>query len=233
MKMIRYVLAVMALIFTNPMVDAKLTIGFVKGSQKYQADDYSRAKIRKAFIEVNGESWFRSFVKDNLITGNIILALNIGKGDGIVIEGLRHIDSEQLVYIKEALDYLSSRNETLYYPINDGDKINTHLASDVVRKATKHRLIAGHPKGRMLTMLFDLRTSKLGDEYEEACMKNGCLNLKYMFEAKAYGKDNIRQKDIDLFVTYMIKADNDLLSNEIDEEVEYHGYSYECDKDTE
>ena len=114
MKTIRMLLALMAILMCNAMVNAKLTMAYVQKEEKVDVNIQYVAKIRQALIEIYGEEWFKESLKEWFKNGTNLLSTYMGQDKELILQGRKMWDENLLLKVKSAYDLLSIKGDTLY-----------------------------------------------------------------------------------------------------------------------
>lgn len=229
-------LALMAVLVSNAMVNAKLTIAYESApNDKFDVNIQTVAKIRQAMIEIHGEDFFKDYIKRRFKAKWPLIMNYIGQDKELILQGRRLDDEDILLNLKSAYDLLSIRGDTLYFkwvlgnPNAIGDITGADLLQALDKNATD-RLLVGRlfEKGVELNNFFyELLANSLEEEYEKECEEKGYLPYRM------FGKVNfedIRQEDIDFFFESLMKADKELLKQKITSKPIISKFSYEYDE---
>ena len=211
--------------------EAALTTAFVTEIENnFWAMDYNCAKIRQACLKVHGEKWFKkNIVLDRKYRQGVLSISNTNFMEIL----FRGVDPEDLMELKEVIDYMASRNDTLYIPVsrdyfeqiyNSPYALNEYMRKHTssyfdfsVMNGSRNFLRVGEVPDRIgpdLTIIqfetFYLGNGCVGDllmEYREKCEKEGYMDLSHSH----FEKEKVRKEDINLYYDYTVASDKLLL----------------------
>lgn len=225
---------ILYLSLTLCMVNAKLTIQIIDGKEEFNVYELYLAKVRQVLIEIHGEEWFKDYFSKHLALSRKGGRTYFGQNGELIICAQETNDLETLLVMKEDLDYLSTKEDTIY--LLKGYDIPRSI-QDIIRVCknvhyTRHLFInmPYNEDVRLLLMPLPLSTDNLSTEYYSACREKGCIRLFMLNEDR---KSEVTQKDIDLFYEYTMKWDRELLDREkeIKSTPIESGFHYQVDKE--
>lgn len=244
MKTIRLLLALMAILMSNAMVNAKLTIAYVNLTNKFDVNLQYIAKIRQALTELYGEEWFKNSFKKFMLSpdrrygSQSILFVYMGQGTELMLNGKELWEEDLLLKVKSAYDLLSMRNDTLYIAtIFDEDRGDSFLKressttfSHALYRPLANRLLVGNlytNNVKLKSEFYSIFVSNLMEEYKKECKEKGYLSLIGYYNM---APEDISDEDIDFYFESLMKADKELLKQKVTSKAIISKFSYEYDE---
>ena len=237
MKTIRMLLALMAILMCNAMVNAKLTMAYVQKEEKVDVNIQYVAKIRQALIEIYGEEWFKESLKEWFKNGTNLLSTYMGQDKELILQGRKMWDENLLLKVKSAYDLLSIKGDTLYrkkisltcQSIIEDSPGGSNLLEVLEREMT-NRLLVGRLYKEDVELDFEyfgILANNLGEEYEKECKDKGHLSLIVYYKIDP---EDIGDEDIDFYFESLMKADKELLKQKVTSKAFVRKFSYEYDE---
>lgn len=150
MKSIRILLAVMAIIMSNAMAEAKLTIGFVTGGAALLRLE---AQLRQALVELYGEDEMREYVLDHLLKKRNRYHAYFGNGSEMILTAFGDGDDETLFKMKQAFDLLSAKGDTIYIVGYEPRSYSWYNFAEIMQRRQNGKLLVGKVYNKDLKMI--------------------------------------------------------------------------------